>query len=110
MNTPRAMHSVAVLNGKLYAIGGYSNIDDYLKSVEVYDPVSDRWSFAADLSYPRDDASAVAYNGRIYVVGGYSDGIGLLDSTEVYDPLTNSWSTLTARMSTGRVWHGVALL
>ncbi len=88
--------------------GGGLNWGGFLKSVEVYDPLSKRWSFVAELSTPRREAGAVAYNGRIYVVGGGSDHA--LNSTEVYDPLLNTWSTLPAQMSTGRQYYGVALL
>ena len=38
MVTPHENHAVAVLDGKLYAVGGYDDDDGYLSSVERYDP------------------------------------------------------------------------
>ena len=69
---PRAEGSpaVAVLGGKLYAIGGRSGTDDY-GTVYVYDPKADAWTVGPPIP-PRGTAGAVAYRGAIYVFGGES--------------------------------------
>ena len=41
MAEARDSHSVAVLDGNLYAVGGYNG--DYFSSVERYDPALDAW-------------------------------------------------------------------
>jgi len=43
---------VGVLNGLMYAIGGYYN-KTFLKSVEVYRPSDGVWSFVADMEICR---------------------------------------------------------
>ena len=40
-------HSVAVLDGNLYAVGGYNG--DYFSSVERYDPALDAWEALAPM-------------------------------------------------------------
>ena len=58
MATARDYHAVAMLDGKLYAVGGRSN-GASLSSVERYDPALDAWEAVAPM------ASALAYQGRI---------------------------------------------
>ena len=52
MATPRDNHAVAVLDGKLYAVGGY-NDDGFLSSVERYDPAANTWEAVAPLTTAR---------------------------------------------------------
>src|SRR5690348_7010458 len=86
MNTPRSKLCAAMLNGQLYAIGGWNGNDGYLKSVERYDPVADHWSLVAEMRETRKHAAALAHNGRIYVAGGWNDVNGYVRSIECYDP------------------------
>jgi hypothetical protein len=45
MNEARGAVRVAALNECIYAVGGRSEADNALSSVEVFDPVSNSWSF-----------------------------------------------------------------
>ena len=60
MPTPRGALAVAVLDGRIHAIGGH----DGTRSVathEIYDPATDSWASAAPLAHPRNHhAAAVA--------------------------------------------------
>ncbi len=47
-NTPRSTVGVAVLENKLYSVGGRDG-SCCLSSVEVYDPHTDRWTMAAPM-------------------------------------------------------------
>ena len=100
--TARGGLAVSVLQGKLYAIGGY---DGELNPdvVEVYDPQMDSWASVASLPTPRDHLTTVTVEGRMYAIGGrvkldYHHNLG---TVEVYDPVLNQWesrpSMLTAR-------------
>ena len=51
---------VAVLNGKLYALGGFDS-SVRLKSAEVYDPERNKWSEIADMIYSRSVAGNYRY-------------------------------------------------
>ena len=78
---------MAVLNGKLYALGGF-DCAVRLKSAEVYDPETNKWSEIADMIYSRSAPACSAMNGRLYVCGGYN-GESCLASCESYDPGTD---------------------
>ncbi|KAG8238932.1 hypothetical protein J437_LFUL000769 [Ladona fulva] len=66
MREPRSTPSVVALDGHLYAIGGTNSYHWYhyqtqvsLKSVEMYDPVTDTWSLMPSLPHARGEAVAV---------------------------------------------------
>ena len=54
MNTPRHYHSLAVLDGELWAIGGV-NKGEHLKSCERLDAVTNVWVVGPDLPMSRSD-------------------------------------------------------
>ena len=43
MATARAFHSMAAFEGKLFVCGGKDNHNQLLDSLEIYDPVTDKW-------------------------------------------------------------------
>jgi N-acetylneuraminic acid mutarotase len=80
--------TAALLNGKIYVIGGYAGT-----TVDVYDPVANTWSSAAPTSMARSFLSSQTVNGKIYVIGGLRDNIGTSTGlVEAYDPAVNAWS------------------
>ena len=60
MNTARANYGVAVVKGKLYAVGGQDEDDTTLSSVECFDPSTGLWSALADMSTARAFVAVVA--------------------------------------------------
>nr|7ON6_A Chain A, SAKe6AE [synthetic construct] len=115
MKTRRSGVGVAVLDGRIYAVGGYDGSPDghtHLNSVEAYDPETDTWSLVAPMKTRRSGVGVAVLDGRIYAVGGYDgspDGHTHLNSVEAYDPETDTWS-LVAPMKTRRSGVGVAVL
>jgi len=87
MNTGRNCVSVGVLNGKIYAVGGFDKDQELLSSVEAYDPETNVWSPVADLSLPRCGAGVGVLDGVLYCVGGSN-----FNSVEKYSEDTNTWS------------------
>jgi hypothetical protein len=73
-----------VVNGKIYAIGGWDG-DRTRSIVEEYDPSTDRWTRKADMPTRRAYVSASAVNGKIYVIGGWTRPHGWLSTVEEYD-------------------------
>lgn len=70
MSKCRSNHGVAVLNGNIYAMGGYDG-QFYLKSVEMYSPSKDVWTPVASMTKSRSIFSAASLDGKIYALGGY---------------------------------------
>ncbi|NXR81797.1 KLH18 protein, partial [Pycnonotus jocosus] len=106
MGTARSRVGVAVLNGLLYAIGGYDG-QLRLSTVEVYDPETDSWSKVESMNSKRSAMGTVVLDGQIYVCGGY-DGNSSLNSVESYSPETNKWTAVTP-MSSNRSAAGVTV-
>ena len=67
---PRASVGVAVLDGKLHAIGGRAPDGKTVAAHEVYDPETDTWSDAAPLPQARDHMAVVTAEGKIHAIGG----------------------------------------
>jgi N-acetylneuraminic acid mutarotase len=115
MPTPRNHHSIAAVDGKLYAVGGrvgscYSG--GWSTNVwmnEEYDIAANVWRTLAPMPTARSGTGIATVNGKIHVLGGegwIDDFGGVFRAHEVYDPKTNSWAR-AARMMTPR--HGFAV-
>lgn len=110
MKTSRSRVGVAVVNGLLYAIGGYDG-QSRLSTVEVYNPETDSWTRVSSMNSQRRLAQpslsspagvaqlnncgvflsamgTVVVDGHVYVCGGY-DGKSSLNSVECYSPETD---------------------
>jgi len=97
MPTARNHFGSAVLNGKIYAIGGQHGRDETLhnlRDVNVYDPATDKWSSAAKLPKPMSHFhnSTTILNGKILIAGGVTNGRFPLSDEWQYDPATNAWT------------------
>jgi N-acetylneuraminic acid mutarotase len=96
---PRNHLGTAVLNGKIYAVGGqYLEEDSGINSdaVDVYDPLTDAWTSAANLPLPisHTHASTVVMNGKIVSLGGEYEHNQIASEVLVYDPTVDMWSLL----------------
>ena len=80
----------AVVNGKIYVIGGANSSGTALATVEVYDPAMDSWSSLSNMPGARIP-SAATVNNKIYLVGG-----GDIGTVQAYDPAANTWSDKSA--------------
>ena len=91
MPTSRSVTASAVLDGKVWVVGG---IDfSWSDKVEIFDPSTNSWTSGPSLNSPRVSPVAWVSSGILYVAGGY-DGVDYLDSIESYDPVSNSWSIM----------------
>lgn len=108
MSQRRSGCAVAVLDGRLYAIGGHDG-PAVRKSCEMYDPSANQWHQVSDMIIARRNAAVAVKDGQIYVVGG-DDGQSNLSSIEIYNPQQNSWSLLTQQMTVGRSYAGAVIL
>lgn len=56
MPTARSGLSAAVLDGKIYAMGGYDSHQELSSSNEMYDPIADNWTKLAPIPTARRDS------------------------------------------------------
>ena len=77
----RAALGAAVVDGTLYAIGGFSVYSE-TGLVETYDPVLDRWNRGVSMPTMRQSLGVVVIDGVIYAAGGacYDDTLNALEA------------------------------
>ena len=92
MAVGRDTAGVAVIDNKIYVVGGYKGDGAYLNDVEVYDPALDIWETKAPMNTVRRALGVCQVNGLIYAIGGFNKD-GDLNTVEVYNPSTNEWQT-----------------
>lgn len=94
MPTARGALAVAVLNGRVHALGG--GAESVSNAHEIYDPATNRWTAANAMPTARDHLAVVAFQGRVWALGGRASFIGeQYANVEIYDPATDSWRTGT---------------
>jgi N-acetylneuraminic acid mutarotase len=95
MPTGRWSLAACSVNGKIYAIGGYSKTTTY-SLVEVYDPVADQWSNKQPMNFPRGEMGLTARKGEIYAIcGSMWNGFRntkVYEDLEVYNPENDTWT------------------
>jgi len=102
MQVARSYTGVAVVNGKIYVIGGdalyqigWGEFHDALNITEEYNPETDTWVFKEPIPTPRYRFAVAVYQNKIYCIGGKTND-GVTGVNEVYDPATDTWETKTA--------------
>jgi N-acetylneuraminic acid mutarotase len=104
MQQARGGLGVAVVNGKIYAIGGSTLSGSWpytggiVATNEEYDPATNTWSFKNQMPTPRTNFGITVYNNKIYCIGGEEifkneSKAPLTNVNEVYDPTTDTWET-----------------
>jgi N-acetylneuraminic acid mutarotase len=94
MGQARGAGGSAVIDGKLYVVGGrIPGID--VATLEMYDPATNTWTTKTPMPTPRRWPGVEAIGGLLYVAGGTQQGPGpgALSALEVYDPVNNTWTT-----------------
>jgi N-acetylneuraminic acid mutarotase len=109
MKTSRYCCGVAVMNGKLYAVGGVDKRYNKLSSVESFDPATGVWSDEPDMLTARYNCGVEEADGKMYVVGGRDEKNKALRTVECFDGKTGVWSSV-AEMTTVRSSGAVAVL
>jgi len=92
MPTARWILGSAVVDGKIYVIGGVPVAHGATAATEEYDPATDTWTRRADMPTARFGHSAAAVDGIIYAIGGGRGGPEL-STVEAYNPATDMWTT-----------------
>lgn len=80
-----------VSNGDyLYSIGGYTDTNGYVNTLESYDIQRGRWELKTPMPTKRYYIGSEVYKGKIYSIGGYTN-FGPTGTVEVYDIADDSW-------------------
>jgi N-acetylneuraminic acid mutarotase len=104
MPTARLGLATSVVDGKIYAIGGYAiAAAPGMRTVEEYNPATDTWTTKSDMPTGRHWLSTSAVNGKIYAIGGSRQFYSGIKVVEEYDPVNDTW-TQKADMPTRRVF------
>lgn len=82
MLTVNSLHSSAVVDGKIYVVGGNGGAanDVAYANVEAYDPTTNTWTRKTGMPTARTLPAAVTVDGKIYVMGGVWGGVQRLDA------------------------------
>ena len=129
--TPRGQFATAVVEGKIYLIGGtpLENLRGVRREnepgiwkgpfgmflVEVYDPETNTWERLTDMPTVRSGAKAAVVNGKIYVLAGrvgkdrQAVNLKTLKVVEMYDPETDTW-VRKQDMSRRRAAYGIGVV
>ncbi len=98
--TPRGHLSSAVLDGKLYALGGahgHDKTQNDLNPCHRFDPATKKWTQIASLPDGRShfESSTLIHQGRILIVGGRCNQSkpprNVVGDLLEYDPKTDAW-------------------
>ncbi|KAM7254212.1 hypothetical protein ACFE04_031894 [Oxalis oulophora] len=81
-------------DSRVYVAGGHDEDKNALRSVLMYDVVSNSWTRLDDLARERDECKAVFQHGKVHVISGYNtDRQGRFENTaETFDLATWEWS------------------
>jgi RNA polymerase sigma factor (sigma-70 family) len=109
MPTARSLAGSAVVDSKIYVIGGCPNSGLFTAAVEEYDPATDTWTKRANIPTARQGVRAAAVDGIIYAIGGWNDAGGDTSTVEAYDPTTDKWTRKT-NMPTRRTMSAIAVV
>ena len=104
---PNSEMAVALLDGKIYVVGGYPSTRISVDTVQVYDIKSDSWRVTTPYPTTINHASAVGLDGVLYVIGGQTNAGGrnrkssYTSAVYAFGPKTGKW-TARAPMPTAR--------
>ena len=101
LSSPRAFAAAAVLDGRIYVVGGYDGSHE-LAACQVFDPRAfaagrPAWSDCAPLTVGRGGLGLAAVGSTLYAVGGGWEHF--LAFNEQYDPEKDAWSPFSSPIS-----------
>jgi N-acetylneuraminic acid mutarotase len=120
MPSKRGSAVAAVVNGKIYVIGGAAvhpgssepalqpaRPHRLVATVEEYDPKTNTWSQRSSMPTARNHAAIGVVDNKIYVIGGRLGSAFIFTASntnivEEYDPVSDQWGLVKARMPTER--------
>lgn len=96
--------AVGEAGGKIFVLGGYPSNRQTQATVQLYDPVDDRWEMTTPMPIALNHNMAATVNGKLYMIGGQTTDAGagnFSDRVFEYDPGAREWRE-RSRMPTAR--------
>ncbi|XP_055039649.2 kelch repeat and BTB domain-containing protein 13 [Misgurnus anguillicaudatus] len=92
LNASTTMAGVAVLDNKIYIVGGVYDVSNkVVDSGFCYDAFTDTWSTFSSPQQLRYNCTLVGHDGNLYVIGGEYDKT-IMSSVEKYKVSTDTWT------------------
>lgn len=91
--------ATAVVDGKIYVIGGFEFETEPTTRIQVYDPAIAKWSEGTPLVEGVHHASVAVVDNKIYLVGGFRNIFSKrepVDNVWVFDPAAKKWEKKTS--------------
>ena len=86
-----------MLNGEIFVVGGFSDQQTAIATVEAYNPATNTWRSVASLPNPMHHVNVATARGRIFVVGALEGAtFAATGVTLEYNPALNSWTPRAA--------------
>ena len=93
----------AVIDGKIYIVGGLLQDRSATTQAQVYDPATGAWETLAEMPFPMHHLGVGTVGGKLYVLGGYLGATGIFSASDrvfEYDPSLDSWASVASQSST----------
>lgn len=101
MKTRRSGHGLVYLDGYIYAIGGFSDAQDFTTKCERYDIQQNKWETIAALNLKANNPACCTFRNKvIYKFGGKLDDEQLNNTIERYDPMSDKWTMIDFELPT----------
>jgi N-acetylneuraminic acid mutarotase len=110
---------VLLPNGQVFISGGVpgtgnSGAGNARISTEIFNPLTETWSYAAQLNIRRVEHQATLLDdGTVLITGGHASSFSggtIYNSAEIYDPSTNTMILLSNQMVEARTRHSAVKL
>ncbi|XP_066444393.1 kelch-like protein 35 [Eleutherodactylus coqui] len=108
LNKGRWRHKMSVLNGEIYAVGGFDGLKR-MSTVERYNAFTNTWSPVTPMLEAVSSAAVVSCMNKLYVIGGAVEDYGNTDKVQCYDPEADTWTYKTPSPFSQRCINAVEL-
>ncbi len=83
-------------DGRIVVAGGHNENGDGIRDTNIFNPATNSWTAAPNMSQARWYPSVTTLNdNKVVTISGSSDAVDWADIPEIYNPTTNTWSNLT---------------